>query len=124
MSTTRQTLSAVQRATTHGLGSLTDSELLTLALLGEYEQDWRRYQDDFDSLLSHHGGLKALTGATHPSNQPTDHRRPPHSGYRPSCSCTSGFPPRNSRTAPYTPTIPATPPQYSSPTSAHSRRKP
>ena len=109
MSTTRQTLSAVQRATTHGLGSLTDSELLTLALLGEYEQDWRRYQDDFDSLLSH---LKALTAP------------PPHSGYRPSCSCTSGFPPRNSRTAPYTPTIPATPPQYSSPTSAHSRRKP
>ena len=71
MSTTRQTLSAVQRATTHGLGSLTDSELLTLALLGEYEQDWRRYQDDFDSLLSHHGGLKALTGATHPL-QPAD----------------------------------------------------
>ena len=77
MSTTRQTLSAVQRATTHGLGSLTDSELLTLALLGEYEQDWRRYQDDFDSLLSHHGGLKALTGATHPL-QPVDGPPPDH----------------------------------------------
>ena len=124
MSTTRQTLSAVQRATTHGLGSLTDSDLLTLALLCEYDQDWRRYQDDFDSLLSHHGGLKALTGATHPL-QPAD-RPPPTTPLRlqPFCSCTSGFPPRNSRTAPYTPTIPATPPQSSSPTSAHSKRKP
>ena len=111
MSTTRQTLSAVQRATTHGLGSLTDSELLTLALLGEYEQDWRRYQDDFDSLLSHHGGLKALTGATPLRLQPILQLHLRLSA-------------RNSRIAPYTPTIPATPPQYSSPTSAHSRRKP
>lgn len=124
MSTTRQTLSAVQRATTHGLGSLTDSELLTLALLGEYEQDWRRYQDDFDSLLSHHGGLKALTGATHPL-QPAD-GPPPTTPLRlqPILQLHLRLSARNSRIAPYTPTIPATPPQYSSPTSAHSRRKP
>lgn len=54
-----------QRARTHGIASLSDPELLTLALLGDTEQDgWRRHHDAFASLLARHGGLGALTNAT------------------------------------------------------------
>ena len=66
MSKSRRTPSLIQRAATHGLGSLTDAELLTLALIGEYHPDWHTHQHGFESLLSHHGGLKALTSATNP----------------------------------------------------------
>ena len=66
MPDTRQYPAAVHRASSHGLDSLTDSELLTLALIDECHPAWRDHVDTFESLLSHHGSLKALTNAPKP----------------------------------------------------------
>lgn len=64
--------SPAQRAIANGLSSLSDAELLTLALLRDGGQDWQRHLDAFALLLQAYGSLSALTGATIPSRDEDD----------------------------------------------------
>ena len=69
--------SPAQRAIANGLTSLSDAELLTLAMMHDQAQNWQRHLEAFALLLQAYGSLTALTSASLPADEPDN----PHPHY-------------------------------------------